>query len=307
MDLDDSNRSRYVVIRRRGLLDKSGPSGTGGVRTYVHPDDCRKGISRGRGDATLGFEAAGKGTAHRADSPCRPPGGTPGAHRLGMPDLWVGINNRSVDPYPRDRDAVRGTYTCKNVRRSRDAVEGGKTFTAALQTLRNWHYRLRVAKETLKASPEPHRAWMSLKGLVQSLVSSNSEFALEWGEIMRSVGMREGATLEKLELLIPMLEVELSQRSQDESVRKHVSEDRHWTHEAEARRWETTQEWGTIQQKGQGWMANVQEDADDGWDETWNQGWEEPEDDEESQGWGWEDGAEAAVVGKAQKGRKGKR
>ena len=118
--------------------------------------------------------------------------------------------------------------------------------------------------------------------------------------------MRDGATSDNLELLIPMLEVELSQRSQDESVRKHVSEDRHWTHEAEARRWETTQEWGTIQQKGQGWMANVQEDADDGWDETWNQGWEEPEDDEGSQGWGWEDGAEAAVVGKAQKGRKGK-
>ena len=90
-----------------------------------------------------------------------------------------------------------------------------KTIQEGLDMLEKWHYKLRVAEETLKSNPEPQRAWMAIQGLLGTLIAHHPEFALEWTDVKRSAGMREGATNDKIELVIPQLEVELAQRAQD--------------------------------------------------------------------------------------------
>jgi hypothetical protein len=58
-----------------------------------------------------------------------------------------------------------------------------------------WHYKLRVPRETLKTEPMPARLWHSVTSLLSHLVSQSPDFAVEWTSILRSVGMREGPTM----------------------------------------------------------------------------------------------------------------
>jgi hypothetical protein len=79
-------------------------------------------------------------------------------------------------------------------------MQGARTFGDAVNALRGWHYTLRVARETFNASPDPHRLWLSISGLVSHLTQGSTDFAMEWSSTVRSVGMREGATLKKVKL-----------------------------------------------------------------------------------------------------------
>ncbi len=101
-----------------------------------------------------------------------------------------------------------------------------RTFREANDQLRQWNYKYRVAQETFHVTPEPYRAYMAVKSMLNSLISSNFEFGMDWTNIVRELGMREGATTRKVELLVTRLEVELTQRAMEEGVRKDAPQDR---------------------------------------------------------------------------------
>ena len=93
-----------------------------------------------------------------------------------------------------------------------------RTFKEANEQLRQWNYKYRVAQETFGVTPEPHRAKMAVKSMLSTLITSNFEFGMDWTNIVREIGLREGATTRKVELLVTRLEVELSQKAMEESV-----------------------------------------------------------------------------------------
>ncbi len=101
-----------------------------------------------------------------------------------------------------------------------------RTFREANEQLRQWNYKYRVAQETFGVTPEPHRAYMSVKSMLNTLITSNMEFGMDWTSIVREIGLREGATTRKVELLVTRLEVELSQKAMEEGARKDAPQDR---------------------------------------------------------------------------------
>jgi len=105
-------------------------------------------------------------------------------------------------------------------------MKPARTFTDALTALRTWHYKYRVAHETFKTSPEPRRAWMAIRSLVSNLTGAAADFALEWNTMVRDLGLREGATMRKVELLVGRLEAEISHRAMEEGVSKQPPQDR---------------------------------------------------------------------------------
>ena len=58
------------------------------------------------------------------------------------------------------------------------------------------------------------------------LVANNSDFAVEWTSIIRSVGMREGPTMHKIELVLPQLEAEIAHKAQEEVTYRAPATDR---------------------------------------------------------------------------------
>ena len=58
------------------------------------------------------------------------------------------------------------------------AMKPAKTYTSALASLREWHYKLRVARETLKAEPLPARLWNSVTALMSHLAVSYTHLTL---------------------------------------------------------------------------------------------------------------------------------
>lgn len=88
-----------------------------------------------------------------------------------------------------------------------------RTFSGARAAVREWKHTLSATQETFQASSEPYKGWMAVRSLVSHPVRTAPVFALESNEMTRSVGMREGATLIKTKLLVPMLEAELTQRA----------------------------------------------------------------------------------------------
>ena len=166
------------------------------------------------------------------------------------------------------------------------AMKPAKTFGDALTALREWHYRLRMAREQFSAVPDPQRLWSALSALVTGLTSSHghSDFAIEWSSIVRSVGMREGATIRKIELIIPQLEAELVQRSLEEGHRKKPANDREWSRQ------------------------EAEDKAEDWWDEEWYEEYQPdvPEDQhEEESAEGQHAKGKPKGKGKGRKGNKG--
>ena len=62
--------------------------------------------------------------------------------------------------------------------------------------------------------------------MLNTLITSNFDFGMDWANIVREIGLREGATTRKVELLVTRLEVELSQKAMEESVKKRAPQDR---------------------------------------------------------------------------------
>lgn len=79
---------------------------------------------------------------------------------------------------------------------------------------------------------------VSLVGLHQVAHSASRakhmpDFALEWGGIVGWAKMREAATLESINLMIPMMGAEMIHRAMGEACRRAIPQDRNWAHQAD--------------------------------------------------------------------------
>ena len=96
-------------------------------------------------------------------------------------------------------------------------LRAAKSFQETLTTLKSWRQQVITVVNDLGGNPEPLKLLSSLRILVSSLVSSDSQFATEVAQIFRSRTIATDETL--LRPMIP--EIELAATAQeDEEERK---------------------------------------------------------------------------------------
>ena len=100
------------------------------------------------------------------------------------------------------------------------ALRPAKSFSSALSVLRSWTHSVRTTVAQLGARPDSVRLFNAVQPLLSELLRSDSQFAVEHGQIIRDVRVRVACSPVTLLAYTAALEAELAQRSRKET-RKH--------------------------------------------------------------------------------------